>query len=448
MDSLSPKSISSERSERLARNVMWSFGIKLWSAAIQFLLVPLTLGCLGEYTNGVWLTISSMLLWIDNMDIGLGNGMRNRLAAYLAHGRLLRARALVSSTFAMVAAIMAVTFLVIAAAIALTDTYRLFNVSPQIVEGFPRVLVATVLLVCSTFVFKLLGNFYMAIQLPAASNLLVTLGQTLALVATAVVYFLGGHSLMYVALANTVPPLLVYLAAYPYTFVARYPQLRPTARLVSLSEAKGVVSMGLKFFVMQVSAIVLFMSANLLISNLFSPAMVTPYTVAYRYLSLMFMVFAVVATPFWSATTDAYERGDLRWVGYASAKLNLLMVAILVAIVAMVAIAPWVYRLWVGSKVSVPMAMTIAMAVYVYIVILSQRYSYLINGIGKLRLQLVVTAMAALLFIPLAFLAVRLVHSPVAFIAAMCIVNLPGLVINYLQFNKLIHHTATGIWNQ
>ena len=86
------KSISQKRSSLLQKNILASFLIKGWSAFIVLLMVPATLHCLGEYKNGIWLTISSMLLWIDNMDIGLGNGLRNKIAEYMAQGEYERTR--------------------------------------------------------------------------------------------------------------------------------------------------------------------------------------------------------------------------------------------------------------------------------------------------------------------------------------------------------------------
>ena len=101
---------SSQRTSLLRKNILVSFLIKGWSAVVVFLMVPVTLHCLGDYKNGVWLTISSLLLWIDNMDIGLGNGLRNKLAAHLAHEETREARSLVSSTFAMLTCIIIPVF--------------------------------------------------------------------------------------------------------------------------------------------------------------------------------------------------------------------------------------------------------------------------------------------------------------------------------------------------
>ncbi|MBR4218339.1 MAG: hypothetical protein IKR71_04760, partial [Bacteroidales bacterium] len=56
---------SDQRTSLLRKNILGSFLIKGWSAVVVLLMVPVTLKCLGEYKNGVWLTISSILMWID-----------------------------------------------------------------------------------------------------------------------------------------------------------------------------------------------------------------------------------------------------------------------------------------------------------------------------------------------------------------------------------------------
>ena len=64
------------RSSLIFKNILASFFIKGWSVLVQLMLVPTTLACLGVYENGVWLTISSVLLWIDNLDIGFAISWR------------------------------------------------------------------------------------------------------------------------------------------------------------------------------------------------------------------------------------------------------------------------------------------------------------------------------------------------------------------------------------
>jgi O-antigen/teichoic acid export membrane protein len=442
------KSISQKRSSLLQKNILASFLIKGWSAFIVLLMVPATLHCLGEYKNGIWLTISSMLLWIDNMDIGLGNGLRNKIAEYMAQGEYERTRSLISSTFAMLTCIIIPVLLILMLLIAVGDTYVVFNATPSKVAHLDQVLMVTVTLVCISFIFKLIGNFYMGLQLPAVSNLLIALGQTLALIGTYIILWSGSHSLMHIALVNTAAPLLVYLLAFPYTFLYKYPHLRPSFKLINPQEAKTVINMGVQFFIMQISSVILFMTSNLLISNLFSPEMVTPYQITYRYFSIILVIFTVICMPFWNATTDAYQRNDIEWICNATRKLRLMTIGIMACLVIMVVLSNTVYAIWIDRQTVIDIRMSIVMAAYIFILIYSMRYSYFINGIGKLRLQLIFTTAAAILFIPLAYLATQLSHSIIWFMIVMCLVNIPGLIVNRIQFNKLIKGQARGLWNR
>ena len=231
------ETISEHRSSLLQKNIIASFFIKGWSAVIVLLMVPATLHCLGEYNNGIWLTISSMLLWIDNMDIGLGNGLRNKIAEYTAHGDDKGSRIIISSSFALLTCIIIPVLFILLLLIILGNPYEVFNASPSRVNHLEQVLMLTVTLVCTSFIFKLIGNFYIGIQLPAVSNLLIVIGQTLALIGTYIVLWSGSHSLMHIAFVNTAAPLIVYLFAYPYTFYYKYPHLKPSLSLIAFKEA-------------------------------------------------------------------------------------------------------------------------------------------------------------------------------------------------------------------
>ena len=176
--------------------------------------------------------------------------------------------------------------------------------------------------------------------------------------------------------------------------------------------------------------------------------MVTPYGIAYRYFSVLLVAFTVICMPFWNATTDAYERNDIEWIRRATRKLRILTIALFIGMIAMIALSPLVYSIWIGPEVIVDIRLSIGVAVYIFILIYSMRYSYFINGIGKLRNQLIFTVSAAVVFIPAAYVAVKLSHDLIWFIAVMCLVNLPGMIANRIQFYKLVNGKAKGIWTK
>ncbi len=437
--------LNDQRSRKIGINIVASFLVKGWSALLVFLMMPLTLTCLGEYKNGVWLTISSLLLWIDQMDIGLGNGLRNKVAAYMAHDETEKARSAVSSTLVMLICIILPVAAVLAMLIWFTNVFAFFNVDPTIIPDLRVALLCAVILVCITFVLKFIGNIYMGMQQPAMSNLFISIGSTLSLLFTWLLYMTDHATLLNIVVVNCAAPLLVYFLAYPYTFYIRFPFLRPSKKEVNLHAAVEMGNVGVKFFWLQIAAIIQFMSANILISNFFTPAMVTPYQIAYRYMNIIVIFFNVVSMPYWNATTDAYERGDIQWIRRASRQMDFFISAIAVLLIGMVIVSPFVYEIWIGDDSNVPMSMTIMMAIYILLLVISMRYSCFLNGVGALRLQLYMTV-SAIVFIPLAWAVSYYTHNIVWFMAVMCVCNIPGIIVNVIQLKKIIKGTATGIW--
>jgi len=425
------------RTKLALKNNILSFVLKGWTSIVILIMVPLTLTCLGEYKNGVWLTISSVLVWIDQMDIGLGNGLRNKLTSYLAQNDIKKARMVVSSTFAMLLFIIIPVIILGGYIIEKLDVYTIFNVDYCVIPELRRVLSVSFLLVCMTFVLKIVGNVYMGMQLPAINSLLTTIGQTLSLVTTWILYKTGNASFFLVAIANTASPLIAFLLAYPYTFFYKYKTLRPSPKFVKLTSIIELGSLGLKFFVLQIAAVIQFMTANILISHFFTPTMVTPYQVTYRYMSFLVVIFGVICTPYWNATTDAYERRDYEWIKKTYRQINILLCLFAIVLLLMVIGSPLVYKLWINNKVEIPIAMTIIMAIYVLTLMTSQVYSTLLNGMGVLRIQIYMTSMTIVYFLT-AWIVCSLTHNILWFMAVMCICNLPGIVANYLTLRKLL----------
>ena len=439
--------MANNRSQLLKKNILFSFVIKGWAGIVQILLVPITIHCLGNYINGIWMVISSVLIWIDSLDIGLGNGLRNKLSERIALRDSRGAKEYVSTTFFTLIGIIIPAIVLILLACTNIDLYKLLNVDPRIIPNLTAVICLSVVLVGNTFIFKFLGNVYLALQLPAVNNALVTLGQTVTLLAVFIQQVFHIHSLTWVAIAYTGGPLLTYLIAYPVTFHWKYKELSPSWRFFKKNKIKELFSLGIKFFVLQIAGIVLFASTNILISRLFSPELVTPYQVTYRYYSFIVMLFTIIAIPFWSATTDAYAKHDVKWIRSSVRKLNLIVLSMLLIIIVMTLVSPFVYNIWVGSGVKTNMMLSSIMGAYIFVIVFSLSYSYILNGIGALNLQLIATVIAALLYLPLAWLlAQRLGINGIAL--ALVIVNIPGAILTRIQYKKIISGNASAFWTK
>ena len=81
------------------------------------------------------------------------------------------------------------------------------------------------------------------------------------------------------------------------------------------------MGLGGRFFIMQLSSIIIFTTDNLLITQLFGPAEVTVYDVVYKLFSLISIGHNIILLPLWSGFTDAYVKSDIKWIRKTLKKL-------------------------------------------------------------------------------------------------------------------------------
>ena len=58
------------RSVTVKKNIVTSLTVKGVSIVVSLLLVPLTLGYISSELYGIWLTLSSIMLWLNFFDVG------------------------------------------------------------------------------------------------------------------------------------------------------------------------------------------------------------------------------------------------------------------------------------------------------------------------------------------------------------------------------------------
>ena len=433
------------RTVRVKQNVVASILLKGVDVVIYLLLVPLTLGYLNSYEYGIWLTLNSVLLWINTFDIGLGNGLRNKLAIAMARGNKALGRAYVSTTFYALIIIVSLLLSVFYIFNSFIDWYSLLNVDRQLVTHLSDIVLVSFVCFCLNFVFKFVGNIYLALQLPAVTNLLNLLGHGLALIIIIILTHLMEGNLFYVAIAYSISPVIVYVLAYPITFVFFYRYLSPSIKNVRLTYLKEVMGIGIQFFFLQIAGIILFASSNIIISNILGPEEVTPYNIAYRYFSVVPLGFNVLITPMWSAVTEAYTKGDMEWIRKSMLRIRKMLFYTAILILIMILCSHFVYNIWIGNEVLIPWGMTIIMGVYSYIIVWSLSYSSFLNGIGILRMQIINIVIVAVAFFPMALFLIDL-FGVLGIALTMCLTNISGAILNTIQIRKILSLNVRGIW--
>ena len=205
------------------------------------------------------------------------------------------------------------------------------------------------------------------------------------------------------------------------------------------------MKLGVQFFVIYLCLIFVFQIVNVVISRQVGPMGVTQYNVANKYFNVIYMAVIIIITPMWSAFTDAYAKKDMAWMKSMLHNMGLIWLLMSCGGLVMLLVSPLFYHIWIGDKVDVPVAVSIAMFVYVVCQSLGNMFMTMINGIGTVRIQLIVYVAFALVSWPL-FTCLGRFFGLVGIIAVPSLVYLIQGLLSYIQLKKIISGEASGIW--
>lgn len=437
------------RSIKARKNIMFSFGVKGISIVIGFIYVPLLVNYLGTTEYGIWITLSSIVAWLTYFDIGLGNGLRNRFAESLALGEHKLARIYVSTTYAALSMIFGIFFVLFLVANPFLNWATILN-APASLEGELNTLVIiTVGFFSLRFIFKLIAIIITADQRPGISNTFDPLASIVALTAILVLMKTTEASLINLGLILGFSNILVLGVASAYFFSRDYKDYRPSFKLIHMKYFKDLAGLGIQFFVIQITVVVIMSTNNLIITHVVGPEAVTSYNIAYKYFGLISMGFVIITNTYWSAFTEAYIKEDFGWIRKVTGNLIRIWAGLVVLTIVMLIFADKFYLLWVGDKIKVPFTLSVYTALFVIVYVWYSIFIYFINGTGKIKLQLITTVTVAILNIPVSiYFAVNLGMGAAGVILGSCVTYLPGAVLGPMQYYRIINRTATGIWGK
>lgn len=438
---------ANSRNKMLRNNILFSGFLKVVGLLTSLVIVPITINYLNNEVYGIWMTITSILYWITTFDIGLGNGMRNYLTEALATNNTKLGKKYISTTMLLLSLIALSMAIVLLYPLITINFNSFFNTNAIAGNELRMAVVIAVGFTLMNFVLKNIGMIFVAMQKYAINDLLSISGNVIALIIIYILTKVTTGNLVLVVLAYTMTSCVVFLlAAIPLFW--KHPELKPSLRFFDKSLGKKIVGKGLGFFVIQISScLVIFGAANFFITQSCGPAAVTTYNIAYKFFNLLVIAYTIILAPMWNAYTDAYVKGDMQWIKATFNKALKFWGLSVCGGLGMLLICNLFYKLWIGNMVNVPLSVSASTLVYVCFFNLNNCATYLINGLNKIFVQIIISLAVTALYIitVLAFggkLGVEgIVLSMAASYAVMSVVHL-------YQCRKLINGKADGIWNK
>jgi O-antigen/teichoic acid export membrane protein len=382
------RSRSATRYRRAALSAATSLFSKAIVLVTTIVSVPLTFRYLGAERYGLWMTITSSVLFIGFADFGVGNGLTAAIAQ--CHGKDDEQRALqqVSCGFYLLALIALVLCALILPALHFVPWNMLYGTKTALAshEAGP----ATAILILCIALSMPLGTVLRVqtgYQQGYAGDLWNAAGNALALVGIIVVTrFGGGLPILVCAVAGA--PVLATTANWLNEFFRVRPFLRPRLSLFDRRVALHLASVGSLFFAQQCFGLLYYVSDNFVIARTMGAASVAQYAVMQRIFSAGLLA-QYFMTPLWPAITEALARRDLKWAHRVIRRAMVLSVGLgLLCAAFLLAVSRYLMRRWAGVDVGTIDLLRVGFAVWVVLVGYVAAMNAILNQPGLMRRHL------------------------------------------------------------
>lgn len=388
-----------QRTVNYIKQVKLSLLMRLLTIAISFLITGLMVRQLSLEIYGIWSIIISVQIWISFFDLGIGNGLKTKLAQALSKKNYEEAGSLITLAYKVFASIFVVLIVVSMPIIFFLDWQILLNARFIGPGELTLALVISVVLTSLVFVSNLINPIAAAFQKSSY-------GTVVGLVNASIFFFvllslknMGQVTLVNILFAQGVVNIIVNIA-FTYWF------LRTRGKLViskqkKIGGARNLMSVSGGYILIQISMLVLFSTDKLIITHLIGPESVAEYDVVFKLFSVLITAHLMIAGPLWAAYTEAHTLKEIDWIKSTLCKQLKILGLLSIGSCVLALLAKWIIDYWTGSKIMPQVEVILGMAFFSIVVMWNNTFGALLNGVGKLKVQIYSTAVGAMVNIPL-----------------------------------------------
>lgn len=430
------EAIGRARSRRLVSATFTALLSRGAGSLALLLMIPVTLGYLGDKVYGLWMAIASVTSMAAWADFGLGNGLLTKLAPCYARGDWDAARRYVSTAYAILSATAGVMLVALWVLSGVIPWSAIVNIKDSSLVDLARL---TALVCLSALLINiplsLVQRAQYAYQQVAKSNLWQAAGSLGAVMLAWIAVHAKLEPVAVVGCAVSGPLLANALASATFYF-GSHRRLRPRWAAVDLSLAGPLLRLAGQFFLLSVITATALSADNLIIAHALNLEAVTEFSVPARVFTALGLMVTLVNAPLWPANGEALARGEYAWVRRTTNRMTWLSGgAVLAASAALVLAQSQVLGLFAGAHAtSVPALLGLALGAWWLVVATTSPRFMVQNAAGVVRPQLVGWTAYLFVSVPLKWIVtthVGIIGIPLAGTVAYITCVWPGAIAGY-----------------
>lgn len=425
---------------QLIKNILGSFLVKGLSIVITYLTMPAYMNFFSDQNVlGVWLSIIGILTWIINFDLGIGNGLRNKISLFLNNRNYEKAKKYISSSYIILSLLAIFIALIGYSFIYVLDWNDILNISKSVISEsvLKKTLSMVFLGIMLYFILKIIGSILLSIEKVAVVNFLQLLTSLLNLL-----FILLFHDNNLESALEKLSFFYIISLNFPYlivTFIVFYGKLkmcRPSLKYYDKNIAISICSLGSQFFIIQLILLIINSSNEFLISNIYGPSYVVEYQVYYKLFYLIVTLFSLVTNPVWSNITIAKNNKDYKRILKIRKLLKIMASFASIGVLFMIFIFQFIMKIWLAdNSIEYNFIYGIIFAMFCILMIFVLSETAIANGISRLKSQLYVLGLGALIKFPLSYLFSNFELGWISIVMINIFILLPFLFIQNIELN-------------
>lgn len=392
------RNIFEDEKTNVKLNMLISVVCKPISMIINYGYVPVVLKYLGIEKYGVWSIILTILSWISYFDIGIGNGLRNKLTESLSK-KDGESRKLVSSAYAFIAVIMFCVAVFFSVAASFLDWKRIFGVE-SVTEDLASIVSISVSFVAVNFVLSICKNVLYAMQRAANVSIMELAVQIMNLGGVLLAQRIFESSLFVMTIIYGLSMAIVNLITSVVIYKSNE-NIRPGIHCINLNVGKSLTNLGIQFLVIQICALVLFTTDSLMISYLYGASNVTTYSTVNKLFSVVTGMFSALLVPIWSAITKIKAERKFQELKNDIKKLHMFMMPFFIGVVILIINFRIISKVWLRRNLNYTTELIVFGGMYCCLNIWTNTQGTIANGLGILKEQMIMAIFQASINIPL-----------------------------------------------
>ncbi|MFT4646223.1 MAG: O-antigen/teichoic acid export membrane protein [Planctomycetota bacterium] len=388
----------------LKKNITSIFFYKLISILALYLAVPILIKYLGVEQYGIWITIYSLFGWIYLLDLGISNGLKNKLTVAFLNNKD-EVNEYISTSYICLVSIALVFFILVSGLIFFVNISNLLSI--QLEEWYVKTLFfITLVSFVIIFVLSVYKQFFYALQESAIVELSTMIYNVVVLsLLYGCIYFFK-TSLISTTIIYGISNIFIGIV-FTYIFFRSKNELHFSFKNFRLQKVRELGGISIDFFIIQICVLIILSTDNILNIILLGAEEVTSYNNVFKLFQLFLVVSTIIHAPLWSLYTVAYEKNDIKWIKKVIKRLNYLLIILVFLVAITIYFGQQILFFWINKNIFYDPKLLLFMGLFVIIRVYGEIYITFLNGIGKIRTQLIVSIIAAIINIPLSIIFVK-----------------------------------------